>query len=577
VLQESLRSVSPRLVEAIPAGLRAPIVALDPRDAELEGARVLNDLAGWWWGLLIAALLAAAACAGLAGGVRDALVRLGIAVAGAGLIVAAAEAGLGAFVVSHAAHAADLSEDNERGALDALWSALFSDLRSAGLVAALGGVVVATLAHGGLSTRRLVAGAGRLRRLASSPSPAARRAWALGLIALGAALLLEPALVLRAVVTGAGAVLVLVGAAALTGRVEGARSNRTRPAATPLLLGGAVAAVVAATAAAIALVLPAPGTAPANDVQPTSACNGSRALCERRLNEVVFPATHNSYAAADQPGWFFANQRFGIERQLRDGIRAFLIDVHYGARDPGSGRIRTDLAGEGSSRNKVAQQLSPRALRTADRLVGRVGINQPTGPRRAYLCHTLCELGAEPLDEELEVIRRFLSDNPGEVILLFIEPYVPVEEVERALEETDLLSSAAGLRRDQALPTLGELVEAETRLVVLTEQGGGARPWYLDGFSFAQDTPLGATNASELSCGRFRGNPDSPIFLINHWIDTFPPSPSRNERIGGGTLEGRLQQCERQRRLLPNLVAVDFYERTEVMRIADRLNARRPQ
>ena len=58
---------------------------------------------------------------------------------------------------------------------------------------------------------------------------------------------------------------------------------------------------------------------------------------------MVFPATHNSFAAADEPGWFFANQRHGIERQLRDGIRGFLIDIHYGVRDPASGRVRTDL------------------------------------------------------------------------------------------------------------------------------------------------------------------------------------------------------------------------------------------
>ena len=82
-----------------------------------------------------------------------------------------------------------------------------------------------------------------------------------------------------------------------------------------------------------------------------SACNGAAALCERRLDEVVFPATHNSFAAYAEPGWYFANQRYGISRQLEDGIRALLIDVHFGVYDPSSGRVRTDLAAEGSDRN----------------------------------------------------------------------------------------------------------------------------------------------------------------------------------------------------------------------------------
>jgi hypothetical protein len=57
-------------------------------------------------------------------------------------------------------------------------------------------------------------------------------------------------------------------------------------------------------------------------------CNGSHALCGRRLDQVVFPGTHNSYAASEQPGWHFAPQRRGIGRQLDDGIRALLLDVH---------------------------------------------------------------------------------------------------------------------------------------------------------------------------------------------------------------------------------------------------------
>jgi hypothetical protein len=51
-------------------------------------------------------------------------------------------------------------------------------------------------------------------------------------------------------------------------------------------------------------------------------------------------------------------------------------------------------------------------------------------------------------------------------------------------------------------------------------------------------------------------------------LATFPLSPRRNERIGGVLLERRLVRCERRRQQLPNLAAVDFYERSG--------NARRP-
>jgi hypothetical protein len=325
----------------------------------------------------------------------------------------------------------------------------------------------------------------------------------------------------------------------------------------------------------LALVLPGPSSEPLARAD-SAVCNGSADLCDRRLDEVVFPATHNSYAAADEPGWFFANQRFGIERQLEDGIRAFLIHIHIGAPDRQNGRVRTDFQAEGASRNKVAVALGPQALRTADRLVGRGGVGRPEGERRVYMCHTLCELGAEPLGEQFALYRAFLDANPREVLILFVEPYVPVEEIERALSDADLLDEAAEIQVGEPMPTLGDLIRARTRLVVLAERDGGARPWYLPGFDLVQDTPLGATRPAQFRCRRFRGEPGSPMLLLNHWIDTFPPSVSRNDRIGGAFLGRRAQRCGRVRRLVPNLLAVDFYERSDVVEVARRLNATRP-
>ena len=577
LVHESLRSVAPRIADSIPPDLRVPVVRLDPREFELAGARFLTDVAGLWWPLLILSALAAGGCVALAGGARTALVYLGSATAGAGLTVAACVAGLDAFVVAHASHAADLSEDTERAAVHAVWDALFADLRTAALFAALGGALVTVLAAGAVSRRLGAVAWERARVAAGSPRPAARLARGAGLIVLGAALILAPSLVGRVVLVAGGVLLALLGAAQLSGDGAEGRPAPSPGSAPPLRLAGAIAAVLVLTAVAAAIVLPAPRAAGpvASVLSAAGACNGSRALCGRRLNEVVFATTHNAFAAADEPGWLFANQRHGIERQLRDGIRGFMLDIHYGVRDPARAVVRTDLAGENSSRNKVARELSPRALRTADRLAGRVGASLPTGRRSPYLCHTLCELGSEPLEDQLRLFKSFLDRNRREVVVFFVEPYVPVETLERALDRAGLLSEAAALQRDEPLPTLGELIRAKTRVVIFTEKDGGARPWYLPGFSFVQDTPLGARNAAQLVCGLNRGSADSPLLLLNHWIDGFPPSPSRNQRVGGAVLERQVDRCERERRLLPNLVAVDFYERTRVLAIARRLNARR--
>ena len=43
----------------------------------------------------------------------------------------------------------------------------------------------------------------------------------------------------------------------------------------------------------------------------------TRELCGRPLNEVTFAGTHNSMAAADEPGWYFAAHRGGIADAAR--------------------------------------------------------------------------------------------------------------------------------------------------------------------------------------------------------------------------------------------------------------------
>ena len=101
-------------------------------------------------------------------------------------------------------------------------------------------------------------------------------------------------------------------------------------------------------------------------------------LCDRRLNEVLFPGTHNAMAAADVAGWSIPNQRRSIGRQLNDGIRLFLLDPHYG-RTLRGGRVQTDFEAEGRDANKVARELSPAALAALDRL----GVNLTRAAARA--------------------------------------------------------------------------------------------------------------------------------------------------------------------------------------------------
>ena len=321
--------VAPRVARLVPADLRVPIVRLDPHDSELAASGLLVDIAGWRWPLTLVALLAAAGAALLAGGIRAALVYLGAAATGGGLIVAAAMAGLGEFVVSHAAHAADLGDDAERGALRAVWtrsSPTWSPRHWSWRWAE-------RWWRPGLDRaphRRRRRGVEMDTRAVLSPSRPASLVRAAVLIAAGAVLIFDPALLAKIVLVAAGVVVVLAGVSQLPApgpRAGAARAPAARRPAGPGRRdgrrdGGHGARRRAGAAHA--------GRRDGESAGSAEGCNGSRALCGRRLDQVVFPGTHNSYAAADEPGWLFANQRHGIERQLNDGIRALTLDIHFG-------------------------------------------------------------------------------------------------------------------------------------------------------------------------------------------------------------------------------------------------------
>ena len=61
--------------------------------------------------------------------------------------------------------------------------------------------------------------------------------------------------------------------------------------------------------------------------------------------------------------------------------------------------------------------------------------------------------------------------------------------------------------------------------------------------------------------------------MMNHWVDGFPPDPEANAAIGRqSVIIRRAQACRRLLGRLPNLIAVDFYDRSGAVAAATQLN-----
>lgn len=574
-LLPALRTASPQLARALPEDVRPQIATIRRSDVASATTRTADRVSDAAWPLLVTGLLALAALVATAADRRRSVLSAGIALVAGGLLGALALSALEAEVVSHARAVGVVSDDEVRAAARATWDALAGDLQR---------LLLATAALGALLGAGVVLAASRIDRrealrrglevaVGGSLPVGARVLRGLAVAAVGAAVLLDAGLLARVVVVVLGVVIVVVG---LAEAVAPLRTVRRRPAVegspsrrrvlVAALAGAAVVAVVVAV-----LVVPGDDTDPLEPAEVT-ACNGLAAICDRRLDQVVFPGTHNSMSAADRPGWLFANQRRPIPRQLDDGIRLLMVDPHYGVVSR-EGRVRTDLQAEGTTRNRVAAQLGADAIGAAERLAGRLGLVPSEGERRIYACHTLCELGAEGFGSVLRDVRGWLERNRSEVVILMLESSVAPDEIEGAFADAKLEDRVVTLPRSGPMPRMRDLITSGRRLIVLDERDGGDAPWLQPAFVLAQNTSIAEFTKDQRSCAPGRGTPDAPLLIANHWVDRFPPPAGRAARANeAGILRDRIARCRERLGRAPNAIAVDFYQRGDLFEVVRELN-----
>ena len=256
-------------------------------------------------------------------------------------------------------------------------------------------------------------------------------------------------------------------------------------------------------------------------ISASRTCNGHAELCDRTLDDVTLATTHNAMSS-EAAGWIAANQGFGITRQLEDGIRGMMLDT-------------MDWNGED------------------------------------YLCHGYCELGAQPLQEGLGEIETFLDTHPDNVVLILFQDGLSVERMTSALDDSGL--AARAWTHDGEFPTLAELIDSGTNLVVTAESGGPPPAWYHHAWDLIQDTPYSFSSEDEFSCEANRGETTSPLFLVNHWLGTPLPTSEGAERVNtDAVLHERAEACAEARGQRVNLLGVDFYDRGDLFSVVDKLN-----
>lgn len=572
---------APELAAQLPSDLDVTLAQVADHSFAARTIRTAHVVSTLAWLLPVAALLCFAGAAALTRSLRDTMRLASLATAALGLALAV--------VVLVTSIVLDRVETDtmSRAVLVAGWDQLSGPLLQLAVAVTAAGLVAAYATELAMGTRRTP---GEL--LADLAARRDRTGWRLtvagGLTALGVAVVLEPLTVVRVVLVMAGAAIAVLGlvwlldvAADLLAERRQRRATADHPRSPWSRRGARVTGV-----ACLVVVVAAAGTTwnghrGATELQPprvATVCNGSAALCDRPYDEVVFPGTHNSMSAADEPGWLFAEQPTGVIGQLDDGIRVFLIDTWYGRRTDRRGRVATAGPSRAEAEKEFRQTYGKAALTSALRIIDTLKLT-PVGPTEPYLCHSMCELGAVEWEPLMEEVRDWLAAHPQEVVTFFLQDQISPAATAEVFSASGLLPVLHTPTPGEPWPTLGEMVTSGRRVVVLSENesGGTDYPWLLPGFTWVQDTPFDGREVEDLGCEPNRGAPDAPLFLVNHWLNNVDRRVSDAATVNAADVLGaRLDRCVRERRPV-TYVAVDFYDLGDLFGEVDRLNGVSPE
>ena len=591
VATSAIAAFAPDVAEQIPPDLSVTLAEIGGQDVLASTVRASRYLAVAAWLLPVLALATMAVAVWIRPNQRRGLVRVGIATMVVGGVI-------GVLTLAVGIVTATLDSTTLTGALaDGAWQVWSRGFWSATAVLLVAGAVVSAAAAALIPDVDVTATT-RAAWHRVSARPRTTEGVALrGVIvaAVGLGLVLDPIRLLTWGAVLAGLLVLVYGVSEVTQAAVGAR--RGEPALPPhqattgaeagetdtlttgwslgLLVAGVAVVLGAGAFWAVRSVDTDPAAAATVTVGTGEVCNGHAELCERRYDEVSYVTTHNAMSAADEPGWFLAEQPHGLTSQLDGGARAAMIDV-WAARPAGRGVSSLSVNLE-EGRAQLEEAFGEAVVESSLRLVEAV-VGPASGPAALYMCHGLCEIGATELAPTLGALRAWLDANPDEVVTLIVENHVPADEIGQAFEEAGL-EPYLYTPTDGQWPTLAQMITSGRRLVVMTEEdsGGTAHPWLRNAFELTQDTPYTFPTPDDFSCAPNRGPADAPLLLVNHWLSGFDSLVTAAQTVNvADVLGARVQQCQDERGMLVNFVGVNYYDIGDVAAVVDDLNGLGP-
>jgi hypothetical protein len=271
------------------------------------------------------------------------------------------------------------------------------------------------------------------------------------------------------------------------------------------------------------------------------ACNGAEEYCLRTYDNVTFPETHNAFSTHED-GIFYpaSNHETGLTAQWNAGMRAFMLDTHY------------------------TSQFA-------------------NNPSNVAFCHgddgrgfSPCRYGEVNPWDWLGQMKTFMEASPRDIVTLLVENDVEPDHLKSLFDDVGLSDWMYVHELNTPWPTLLELIDSETRLVVFWEQlADELHPWFHDFNIFSWTTNYAEQETSEMNCEVHRGDGEQPVFHMNSWLSgpLGLSDPDRADQANDPDfLVERGIECIELHGKRPTFIAVDWWEDGDVVEAARRIN-----
>ncbi|PVV03259.1 hypothetical protein BB560_002275 [Smittium megazygosporum] len=276
----------------------------------------------------------------------------------------------------------------------------------------------------------------------------------------------------------------------------------------------------------------------------STVCNGYSELCPRQFSDVSFLTTHNSYAS--QSGLIASNQDYPVTKQLDDGIRAFMFDLHTAS---------TTL--------------------NVSSLIG--NSKRQNSPAQIELCHTSCYLlDAGSFVDQLVNIKTFINAQPKNVITIFLENFdrfssADIQSNFVAANLADNLFNPNDYSHNGfKWPTLQEMIDTKKNVVVFSDtiSDQTTYPQIMLQSTYVAQTSFEVKSGAPFTCSLMQS--PTGLTLMNHFVyvdqnilnSTFqvPDSSASSTANALASITSQSKLCLNSNPpLFPNFVALDFY------------------